>query len=184
MLFEPADDDALMKQIALGNQKAFRQLFDRHASRVLGYCTRFMGGGAKGEDATQEVWMKVVRAAPSYQGEGKFLGWLLTIARTTCLSELRGNGGLEELVATDEVIEVADDRESLENQMMNAQNLQQLKRQIEALPEAQRAVLILWMSHEASYDDICRDTGLSLATVKSLLFRARQTLEKCIKDAS
>lgn len=171
-------DDELMLRIASGNSKAFRQLFDRHGSRLLGYCSRFMGGKSKGEDVAQEVWMKVIRAAQSYRGEGKFLSWLLMIARTSCLSELRKGSAFEEI---QDLEEPAEAQTPVDQQLEKSQDLMRLKKSIDELPDAQRVVLTFWMVHESSYEDIARETALSVAAVKSLLFRARQTLEKKLK---
>lgn len=88
MLFNTTDDE-LMVRVASGDSRAFRGLFDRYGARLLGYCRRFMGSPTRGEDMAQDVWVKVVKAAPSYRGEGKFVSWLLSLARNTCLGELR-----------------------------------------------------------------------------------------------
>jgi RNA polymerase sigma-70 factor, ECF subfamily len=88
-LFQKASDDELMAKIAAGSDSAFRDLFDRHGSRVLGYCCRFLATQERGEDVTQEVWIKVIRSAPSYRAEGKFASWILSIAHTTCLDFFR-----------------------------------------------------------------------------------------------
>jgi RNA polymerase sigma-70 factor (ECF subfamily) len=144
-----------------------------------------MGNRQGAEDVAQEVWMKVVRASQSYRGEGKFAAWLMTIARTTCLSALRRAG--DEEVAFDEGMEndVPDlDRDGVEVEMGRQQTLAQLKKNIDALPDAQRAVLTMWMANEMSYEDIARELGLSPSAVKSLLFRARQNLEKSMRTGT
>lgn len=170
-----------MARVATGDSAAFRRLFDRHGSRVLGYCSRFMGGRSKAEDVAQEVWMKVVRAASHYRGEGKFLSWLLTIARTSCLSELRAQGEFAK-EAFEELADLeGDPSPSADQYMEQAQDIALLKKCIDELPDSQRVVLNLWMNHESSYEEISRETSLSPAAVKSLLFRARQTLERKLK---
>src|SRR5687768_1258748 len=79
-----------MKEIARGSQKAFAELFERHSKKVLGYAKRLLGGDMElAEDISQSVWMKVVAAAPEYQGRGEFIAWLYTIIRNTALSEIR-----------------------------------------------------------------------------------------------
>src|SRR5690348_7370901 len=82
-------DGELMKQIALGKATAFRELFTRHGSLVLGYSRRIVRETPLAEDVSQEVWIKVVRAAPSYRDQGIFKSWLLKIVRNTALTQLR-----------------------------------------------------------------------------------------------
>lgn len=179
MIFNKSDDE-LMKLIAGGSEPAFRQLFDRHASRVLGLCCRFFGDRSRGEDMTQEVWMKVLRAASSYRGEGKFVSWLMTVARTTCLSALRSESNQRKTEYLDAVDSepVDTERESIEDVMVRSNSVAEIKAKIDALPQGQRVVLTLWMAGDVSYEDISRELGMTVSSIKSLLFRAKQNLEK------
>jgi len=182
LLFSQTDDE-LMEKIAKGHSASFRSLFDRHSPRLLGYCSRFMGEKIKAEDVVQEVWMKVVRSAPSYRSEKKFISWLLMIARTTCLSELRKKSAFESIDLFENIND-GDDTPLADEQMATAQDLVLLKKSIDELPDAQRVVLTFWMVHESSYEEIAQETTLTVASVKSLLFRARQTLEKKLKGGT
>lgn len=179
MIFNSSDDE-LMKSVAEGSDSAFRRLFDRHTSRVLGLCGRFFGDRSRGEDMAQEVWMKVIRAAPSYKGKGKFVSWLMTIARMTCLSALRSETGTRETEFLDTVDadQAEFDRESIEEVMIREDSVSEIRAKVDALPQGQRVVLTIWMSGESSYEDIAGELGLSVSSVKSLLFRAKQNLEK------
>jgi RNA polymerase sigma-70 factor (ECF subfamily) len=175
-----ASDDELMQSVARGDQSAFSRLFERHASRVLGYCSRFMGDSTRGEDMAQDTWMKVVRAAPQYRSEGKCLSWILGIARNTCLSEMRRNGPQTQMDGGNE--DVADMNSSdLQSQLERQAQVTELKKHIENLPDTQRAALIMWVADELSYDEIASQLDLTVASVKSLLFRARQSLEQAMK---
>lgn len=70
------------------------------------------------------------------------------------------------------------ERESVEEVLMRGQTVAELKAKIDELPESQRVVLTIWMSGEASYDEMARELGITVSSVKSLLFRAKQSLEK------
>jgi len=182
VLFKTSDDE-LMVRLATGDPSAFRSLFDRHGTRLLGYCSRFMGDTTRGEDMAQDVWMKAIRSAPQYRAEGKFVGWLLSLARNTCLSEMRKHSGKIEL-PSEHIEEIADstiDRESIALELDRQKSVERLKRKIEALPTAQRISLVLWMSDEQTYEQIAAQMEISVPAVKSLLFRARQSLEKAMR---
>lgn len=183
-MFFQATDDQLMERVAKGDSKAFQGLFDRYGARLLGYCRRFMGDSTRGEDMAQDVWMKVIKAASGYRAEGKFLAWLLSTARNTCLSEMRRASGKFEVPSEDieEQNEMpAASAHDFEMLMDQKHNLDLVKRKIEALPQAQRLVLTMAMSEDLSYEQIAKELELSLAAVKSLLFRARQTLLKSVR---
>jgi RNA polymerase sigma-70 factor (ECF subfamily) len=176
-------DGELMKAIARGNAPAFRELFLRHSSLVMGYGRRMVKDLALAEDVSQESWMKVVRAAPSYEDKGVFRAWLLSIVRRTALNLLRSRSRFEFITEPSAETENTP-RENFEKIFSQQQELEHVKQLIEALPDQQRVALVIWLSEDMSYEDIAAELGLSVAAVKSLLFRARRTLEQQLRGAS
>lgn len=168
-----------MQEIAQGNQKSFHLLFQRYSKPVLGYCARLLGDRHQAEDVSQNVWIKVVRYASHYEHKGSLISWLLTIARNSSLNHIRAKErfqnateGMEEMYTEAEL-----SKESIEDALAKSVDLAELKTKIDALPETQRVVLVLWMSEDLSYEDIAGEVGVSVSSVKSLLFRARQSLQ-------
>jgi RNA polymerase sigma-70 factor, ECF subfamily len=178
-----SSDDQLMKKIARGDESAFAKLFDRHAVKVLGYAKRLMGDEAKAEDVSQEVWMKVVRAAAQYDGKDQFIAWLYTLVRNTAFNHLRRIKNTREDMREDlETSSPADfSRQSVEEILVKESDLEMVKQMIQALPESQRTVLVAWMTEELSYEELADQTGQSVSSVKSLLFRAKRNLEEALK---
>ena len=82
-------DDQCMKRIAAGEEKPFQCLFERYGDLVFGYCVKLLKDRDRAEDASQDVWVKVIRNAGKYKSEGKFRAWVLQIARNTCFSLFR-----------------------------------------------------------------------------------------------
>ena len=79
-----------MQILAKGDEAAFRVLFARHGSLVFGYCMRILQGDRSvAEDICQNVWIKIIRSAPDYQGQGNFRAWLLTITRNASYEYFR-----------------------------------------------------------------------------------------------
>lgn len=177
-------DDELMQGIASGNEKAFASLFRRHSSKVLGYGVKLIGSKSLGEDISQDVWIKVVKMAPSYQPSKNFTAWILTITRNACFDYMRSQKNLvsfdeqrgESLadVSKDSVIEI----------LSGADEISMVQAAIATLPDSQRKVLVLWMSEDLSYDEISLQLGTSVSSVKSMLFRARETLALKLKATS
>lgn len=177
-------DDELMAEIARGSQKAFAKIFDRHSSKVLGYSMRLMGGDKiKAEDISQNAWMKVIKAAPSYKGSSNFIAWVYTIVRNTAFTEIRSRRRRGEEELTDEVSENVS-VESIESIISAQTDVDKLKKHIDDLPHSQRAVLVAFMTEELSYDEIASQLDLSVSSVKSLLFRARQSLNQSMRKQS
>lgn len=173
-----ASDSELMTMIADGQQQAFREIYRRYAPHVLGYSRRLIRDRGVSEEVAQEVWIRVVRAAAAYRGEGSLKAWLYTVVRRTAFNYLRDHINKEE-VATD-APEVALTLVEFEQQVLARAEVDAVKAALNELPDNQRVALTLWLTEDLSYEDIAREMGLSESAVKSLLHRARVTLsERC-----
>lgn len=176
-------DDELMRLIAKGDDEAFDTLFRRHSARVLGYGRSILGSLSLAEDVSQDVWIKVVKMAPSYQTQNTFRAWVTTITRNSCLDILRARSTDVPLdnATADGLVDV--ERASIVEIMTAAADINAVRAAIAELPDSQRACLALWMTEELSYEEIARQLDLSLSSVKSLLFRARETLAARLRGA-
>ena len=82
-------DDALVKQIRLGDEKAAEELIRRYYTSVLRYCKRQCFNLEKAEDLTQETFLKLFKNLSGYKEKGKFKAYLYTIANHLCIDESR-----------------------------------------------------------------------------------------------
>lgn len=171
-------DGELMSALAKGNQSAFRELFQRHGSSVMGFSRRLLGSLEAAEEISQETWIRVVKSAEDYQDRGTFRAYVFTIARRLSLNWLRKQNRLVNFEPDEWESQAAPETDRLEWQFIERIELARLKSTFEALPENQRVALTLWLSEDLSYEQIANQLGLSVSAIKSLLFRARQTLEK------
>ncbi len=186
---DTSSDDELIAKIALRDMRAFQVLFLRHGGHLLGYANRYVLARDRAEDITQEIWMKVIRLAPSYQGKGHFVAWLYTLTRNLCLNELRKENRLvvtESPVDGDESAgrEHLPAQQSLEEEILNKENWLELKAAIDSLPETQRVALLLYAVEDLTYEDIAGEMSTSVSAVKSLIFRARTQIHRQVKNTS
>lgn len=167
------DDDQLMYHISQGDKVAFHTIYKRHGGHLLGYARSFLKRTETAEEITQDIWCKVIRLAPSYKGSGNFVAWIYTLTRNACLNQLRSQSKLQfqEDAGAKEVSDADTEKEFLQKM-----DLSKLKEAILQLPDQQRISLLLFCVEDMSYDEIARELDLSLSSVKSLIFRARQTL--------
>jgi RNA polymerase sigma-70 factor (ECF subfamily) len=82
-------DEELMLQYKAGALAAFEELVRRHQRKVFHFALRFLGNRAGAEDALQEIFLRVVKHAPTYEPKAKFTTWMFTIARHHCIDESR-----------------------------------------------------------------------------------------------
>ena len=87
-----ADPDVeCMLKVKKGDRVAFEILMRKYYPRILNFVYRFLGNRQLSEDLTQDVFLKVYKSARRYRPRSKFQTWLYTIAKNSCLNELRRN---------------------------------------------------------------------------------------------
>lgn len=175
-------DEALLAAASRGDRAAFAAFVERHQTAVLGFVQRFLGpvGAAAGEDIAQETFLRAWRHAGRFRPRAKASTWLLHIAANLCLNSrrdarLRPASGLDAQAYPTR--QPGPDQSSLERE--RAVRVQQA---LSALPERQRAALLLAHFEELSYAEISDVLGVSIAAVESLLVRARVALRAALKD--
>lgn len=177
-----------------GDEAAFRELFEAHQKPLINFCFRFCQNRNLAEDLAQEVFLRVYRGAAGYRPEARFTTWLYRIAVNVCLNENRkGRGRL----ATDSLDRPG--KNSAENDdgprqvrdegrpnpgeiMLEKQRQTAIAKALARLPEQQRMAMILRTHHEFSYDEIAAQMSCSPGKVKTLIFRARQSLKEMLTD--
>ncbi len=177
-------DVALVRQFqATGNPATFEALFRKYQTPIFHLVTR-MVNGEEAYDLTQDVFLRALRALPSFKGDCKFSTWLYTIAKNTCLNylrETRKRAGTEEY-SLDEATEPGEvgggpepaDPEADVARIVETRELQRVvDRTLAQLTPEQRLLMTLRDLEGLSYEEIGEITDLSLANVKSKLHRAR-----------
>ena len=174
-----------MEAVAAGDEAAFEQLIARHSSVVLNTIRRFVGDTGRAEELTQEVFLRVWRAAPRYEPTAAFRTWLFTIVRRLCWNELRRVGRevsideeLGEGPSPGGIARLASEEPLPEDRLLSAERATVVRAAIQDLPPAQRMAVICRRYEELSYEEIAQALGTTVSAVKSLLVRARRTLAK------
>jgi RNA polymerase sigma-70 factor (ECF subfamily) len=160
---------------------ATRQLYERHSSRIFGFCLSRLGSREEAEDAVQTTFLNVQRGlgrgvVPEYE-----LAWLFKIAQNVCHNRhqsARRRGRVEathDLDALQDVI-ASPDRSP-------AVSLGELTRALGAIPTRQRKALLLREFQGYSYEEISSELGISVAAVETLLFRARRAVAQQLEQS-
>ena len=78
-----------MRQVRGGRTVALATLFERHHTRVYGYCLRMTGNRAAAEDLVQDVFMKMLKYKATFKDDSELVPWMFGIARNSCLAHLK-----------------------------------------------------------------------------------------------
>jgi RNA polymerase sigma-70 factor (ECF subfamily) len=176
-------DAQLMLRVRDGDEESFRVLLERHRNPVIRFVYRMVQDQAVAEELSQEVFLRVYRARGTYEPTARFTTWLFRIATHLALNSLRdgrnerGQRRLDEERDGDvPVREVADRKPSVEQRMVYETRLREVRDAIGLLPEKQRAAVLMHKYEEMEYAQIANVLECSESAVKSLLFRAYETL--------
>jgi RNA polymerase sigma-70 factor (ECF subfamily) len=176
-----ADAD-LMLRVRDGDPRSFGLLLERHRRPVLHFLCRMVRNEAVAEELTQEAFLRVYRARERYEPAAKFKTWLFRIATHLALNWIRDGRGeksqasLDAEAAAGVTRQVPDRRRTAEQELVYRAKLQEVREAIEGLPAKQRAAVVMHKYREMEYVQIARAIGCTESAVKSLLFRAYETL--------
>jgi RNA polymerase sigma-70 factor (ECF subfamily) len=175
-------DAELMLRVKEGDGASFGVLLEKHRSSVVHFLYRMVQNHAVAEELAQDVFLRVYRSRSTYEPTAKFTTWLFRIATHLALNALRDgkNERLQERLDDDSsdmpVRQVSDRRPSIEQSMVYRARLDEVRRAIKTLPEKQRAAVLMHKYEEMEYSQIATVLSCSESAVKSLLFRAYETL--------
>jgi RNA polymerase sigma-70 factor, ECF subfamily len=176
-------DAELMLRVREGDATCFALLLERHRSPVNHFLYRMVQNAAVAEELAQEVFLRVYRSRLTYEPTAKFTTWLFRIATHLALNWIRdvryerGQESLDQENAEGVVVrQVADRRWNVEQRMLHDARMEEVRRAIATLPEKQRAAVLMHKYQEMEYSQIAKVLGCSESAVKSLLFRAYETL--------
>ena len=188
----------LLKRFADGDEDAFAAVLARWEKPLINFIYRLIPERTEAEDIAQEVFLKVAAAAAGLREQAKFSTYLYRIAYNLAVDRIRRRNvrtAAAPIVSLDETTE-NDSGESLSRQVPDPADLPadllrerlETRRSVESalaeLPENQRAAMILKVYEDRSYSEISEILGVSVPSVESLLFRARQNLKSRLKPES
>lgn len=175
-------DAQLMLRVRSGDTASFAQLLEKHRLPVIHFLYRMTQNHAVAEELGQEVFLRVYRSRESYEPTAKFTTWLFRIATHLALNWLRdgkkerGQEFLDEPAGVGQALQLADRSPSAEQSLVNSAKMEEIRRAIAALPDKQRAAVLMHKYEEMEYSQIARILSCSESAVKSLLFRAYESL--------
>ncbi len=154
--------------------EAITLLLPAFRRRVFGLAYSFLRNRDAAEDVTQEVFIKVWRALPGFDGRASLSTWIYAIARNASLSALRSLRPQSSL-SDPEVMEAVESFNPAPSADILAERAA-LLRLLDQLPTKQRQVVMLFYMEEQSHEEVATMLAMPVGTVKTLLHRARARL--------
>jgi RNA polymerase sigma-70 factor (ECF subfamily) len=176
---EARSDAELLRAFVAGDRDSLEVLLRRHEARVYGLAYRMLGNRADALDASQEVLVHLFRKAGSFKYQAAFTTWLYRLTVNACHDLARARKRAPVARAPQLVEEVhASNPSSLDQ----ADDRMVIEEALRALPEEQRAAVVLRDLHGLAYDQIAQVLGVPVGTVKSRIARGRLALGARLKE--
>ncbi len=174
----PMDPDrSLVQRLRARESGALELSYRRHGARVYRLCLRILSREADAEDATQEIFLKLLERIESFSARARFSTWLHRITVNHCLHRLeREERRRTTALAEDERDHPTDGADSPADQLARSEAHETLQRLLGRLTPEHRAILVLREIEELSYQDIAETLEIPAGTVMSRLARAREQL--------
>jgi len=180
-------DKELVRRVQQGDKRAFDLLFGRYQHKILNLVSRYLRDPQDVEDVTQEAFIKAFKALPRFRGESAFYTWLYRIAINTAKNHLvarsRRPPGVDveledaEFMDGADVLRAGDSPEAL---LARDELSRAIDQAIGLLPDDLRSAVTLREFDGLSYEQIAEIMDCPVGTVRSRIFRARESIDQHI----
>ena len=177
-LHHNTDWPSLVSSCISGDRKAQKALYDALSGKMYAVCLRYMGSRDEAEDVLQDGFVTLYSKLDSYAGAGSFEGWARRIFVNTALMSLRKKDVLKQSEDVDVAWNITSDDPSAVQKI----GYRDLLKMISSLPPGFRTVFNMYVIEGYSHKEIAEALGVSEATSRSQLQRARTLLQSKIKE--
>lgn len=175
------DEEILLQQAQAGNSRSFNLLVKMHQSRVYSVALRLLGNRNEAEDVLQETFIALYKNLSHFRGGSKLSTYLFRLATNFSLMKLRRSkrrGNDFGHLSLTEIGERQDTAASPLESLLNSEFREVLDRQLQKLPDKDRAVIVLRDIEGLDGAQVAKILELSLPAMKSKLHRSREFLRK------
>ena len=172
-VMDPHDLEELLRQIALGSQQAFEELYRATDSAIYGYALSLMRNHHEAQDVMMDTYLKIRCAAHLYMPMGKPMAWILTITKNLARTKLRSAG---------RQIPLDDLEETTPSFDRDSEEAVALEQAMKVLGDQERQILILHAVTGLKHREIAEMLGMPLATVLSKYARSLKQLKKALEE--
>lgn len=182
-MLELLPDPRLVALVRAGRDDAFATIVERYQGQLLGFARRLLRGtGHDAEDVVQDAFLRAYKSLRATDNAMHLRPWLYMIVRNRAMDDLRRAGGGRFVAAElDEVEHVAVAR-GLDpaERAVERELLREVVAEMQRLPERQKLALVMRELDGASHVEMSERLGTSIPATKSLLVRARTTLQEAV----
>ncbi len=176
-----SDEDALEQYLASQNVNYFNLLYDRYTNKVYAKCMSMLRDQELAEDATQEIFVKILLSLSKFSGKSKFSTWLYSITYNYCIDQIRKEKK-ENVVQVNDFSRIDMIDEHVYDSEIKETNVFRLKEVMDKLNAEDKIILLMKYQDELSIKDICNILDKTESAVKMKILRAKEKFLKIYND--
>jgi RNA polymerase sigma factor (sigma-70 family) len=183
------EDVRLIRSALRGDQASYKRLMKKYHDQISNLIYRIIHHREQIEDLTQEVFIKAFASLKSFNEEYAFSTWLYKIATNSSIDYIRkkklSTFSIDKPIAmeeSDSTYELPDSTYEPDKHIIQRQRQHMIQEAISQLPEKYKRVIVLRHTEERDYSEIAKILKLPIGTIKAHIFRARELLNKYLRD--
>lgn len=177
-----SDEELIELYLESQNVHYFNELYDRYSRKVFGKCYSILRSEARAEDASQEIFVKVLLNLSKFSGRSKFSSWLYSVTYNYCIDAVRK--AKKDVGVLVEDIQIYGDKadDTIDDATIMETNISELKVVLDKIPQGDKAILLMKYLEEFSIKEICQVLDKSESAVKMKIKRAKEKFMLVYKE--
>ena len=180
------NDHDIIRQVLAGDERRYGVLVDRHKDRAMTLAMRLLANREEAEEVVQDAFVRAFRSLGRFRGDSQFTTWFYRILHNVAISTLKRRGKVQHIPYEEDagldLEETADDARDVLAEVEQQQLIEIMEQELGRLAERYRVVLTLFYVQEMKYEEIASVLELPMGTVKTLLFRGRESLRRALAE--
>jgi len=171
------DDEVIEKYLTTSEPKYYSILYDRYSTKVFSKCISLLKSESLAEDATQDIFIKILMNLSKFSGKSKFSTWIYSITYNYCIDMIRRKKKDPSLLV-DNIADTHDSVEDVEDKFLLETNITRLKIILEDIPIADKSILLMKYQDSLSIKEIGGILDKSESAIKMKIKRAKLKFKK------
>jgi RNA polymerase sigma-70 factor (ECF subfamily) len=176
-----SDEDALNQYLLTQNVNYFNLLYDRYTDKVFAKCISMLHDHELAEDATQEIFVKILLSLSKFGGKSRFSTWLYSITYNYCIDQIRREKK-DITVSIQDYTHLDKEDDELYDAEIKETNVFRLKEILSLLSAEDKSILMMKYQDDLSIKDICMILDKTESAVKMKILRAKEKFLKIYQE--
>jgi len=175
------DEQAVQGYLESQSPRYFNILYKRYSPKIFGKCVSLLKDEARAEDATQEIFMKIILNLSKFSGKSKFSTWIYSITYNYCIDVIRRKKK-DLSILVDDIANTHDKADDdINEKFLLEMNVRRLKVVLDKIPVTDRSILLMKYQDQMSIKEIGDVMAKSESAIKMKIKRAKQKCQKAHK---